>query len=52
MKELIRRIMFLLPGEGFRAKEGTRWYRFLTWLYGENECYVDFNCWFPDEEEK
>jgi hypothetical protein len=52
MKEIIRRILFLVPGNGFRAKEGTLRDRFLTWLYGADECYLDFQCWYPDEEEK
>jgi hypothetical protein len=52
MKEIIRRILFLVPGNGFRATEGTRWFRFLMWLYGSDSFYADFDCWYPDEEEK
>lgn len=48
LKELIRRIIWILPIEGeFKADKGSLKCRFLEWLYGNGE--PEFDITWPDE---
>jgi hypothetical protein len=38
-------VLFAVPD--FTAESGTRWHRFLTWLYGEGA--PEFDCLMPEE---
>jgi hypothetical protein len=58
MKEIIRRILWpfsLLEIEWvFKAREGTLWFRFMAWLYGEDEAFSadPWTVQYPDKEEQ
>ena len=50
VKESIRWILFpFLPGE-VKARRGTLWFKFLGWLYGEDEMRAEFPCIWPSED--
>lgn len=50
LKEIIRRIMWMLPWDEYAASPGTIKFQFLDWLYGNG--VPEFDVIWPEEKEQ